>query len=70
MTRAGASRVHSDLEFIFREVLSLKKRLLLQAYFHIHAFELKFEVIVNSRYFELLNFNIFLSKFFNKSFIG
>lgn len=59
MTRAGASRVHSDLEFIFREVLSVKKRLLLQAYFHIHAFELKFEVIVNSRYFELLNFNIF-----------
>jgi len=62
--------VHSDLEFIFREVLSVKKRLLLQAYFHIHAFELKFKVIVNSRYFELLNFNIFLSKFFNKSFNG
>lgn len=48
----------------------LKKRLLLQANFHIHGFELKFEVIVKSRYFELLNFNIFLSKFFNKSFIG
>lgn len=25
LTRAGASRVHSDLEFIFREVLSVKK---------------------------------------------
>ena len=70
MTRAGASRMHSDLEFIFREFLIVKKRLLLQANFHIHAFELKFEVIVNSRYFELLNFNNFLSKSFDKSFIS